>query len=170
MAAIFRIAFPVTLTSAHPKIINTIPGQKRSPNLRPPRPNAIAFGGVLIRNGTPKEAETATKMAVDGSGISAVASGISRTAVAVLLIRAESIALVRHKINRPIVGSMLENGTVAARSLTIADCSRSLPSVIPPAIRSRVDQSIFTRSFYLSMPDKKMMATEPRATTAAGIP
>ena len=60
----------------------------------------MAFGGVLIIKGTPNDADTAIKIAVDGEGIRVMASGINNTAVAVLLIRAASMALVKHNKNR----------------------------------------------------------------------
>ena len=53
----------------------------------------MAFWGVLITKGTPNDAEMAMRMAVEGCGMRAVASGISSTAVAVLLIRAASSEL-----------------------------------------------------------------------------
>lgn len=58
------------------------------------------LGGVEIIKGIPNEADIATKMAVDGAGMKAVASGINRITVAVLLIRAESVALMRHSKNK----------------------------------------------------------------------
>lgn len=166
----FKTVFPVTLTNAQPRTISTSPGQNRSVNLNPPWPKAIAFGGVLMRNGTPKDAETAINIAVEGDGIRAVASGINNTAVAVLLIKAERNALARHNKNRLIVGSKSANGTFSARALTMAACSSNLPNVIPPAIRRSVDQSIRTRSFFESTPERNNAAADPRAITAAETP
>src|SRR5436190_5480116 len=131
-----------------------MPGQNKSPNLTPPLPKTIAFGGVLIRKGTPKDADTAIKIAVEGTGIKTDASGMSKTAVAVLLINADSAALAKHNKNRLRIGLRSANGTTEARSLTSADCSRSRPTVMPPAINRSVDQSIFRRSSFVRMPDK----------------
>lgn len=123
-----------------------------------------------MTKGMPNDADIAIKIAVEGDGIKALASGISNTAVAVLLIRAASNALVRHNKNRLKVGSKSAKGTLAATVLMRADCSKSLPRVIPPAINRRVDQSIFSSSFFPKIPDKKTTAADPRAITAAGIP
>ena len=104
MPAKFNTALPVKLTSAQPTIITTSPGTKRSLLVRPPSPYARAFGGVLITNGIPNEDAIAIRSAVDGSGNTAVAIGIKRTAVAVLLISAESSALERQRMNRTATG------------------------------------------------------------------
>ena len=71
-----------------------------APKRTPPRPNAMAFGGVLMTNGRPNEAATAISIGVVGEGMIAVASGINITAVAVLLIRAENVAAAKHRIKR----------------------------------------------------------------------
>jgi hypothetical protein len=62
------------------------PGTRRSRE-RKPFATAIALGGVLITNGTPSEAATATRMAVDGDGSTVAANGISKVAVAVVFCR-----------------------------------------------------------------------------------
>ena len=97
----------------------------------------MAFGGVPITNGMPNDAEIATRMAVEGAGIIAVASGISRTTVAVLLINAESKAVAKQITKRLSVMFISENGTFAEISFTRPDCSKSLPSVMPPAIKKK---------------------------------
>ena len=81
-----------------------IPGQKRSPNLTPPWLNAILLGGVEIMKGMPKDAETAIRIVVDGEGSMTAAIGIRSITVAVLLIKADKVALTRHIRNRLIFG------------------------------------------------------------------
>jgi hypothetical protein len=51
------------------------------------------FGGVLITKGMPIAAAMTIRIIVDGEGSRLPASGMSMVAVAVLLIRAESVAL-----------------------------------------------------------------------------
>lgn len=125
-----------------PSSMIIMPGQKRSDERTPPSPNAIAFGGVLIMNGIPKEADIATRIAVEGEGISAVASGMSIITDAVLLIREARTAVNMHTRKSPNVGSNASNGTLRENARIMPEVSNNFPSVIPPEMRISVDQSM----------------------------
>ena len=71
MPAKFSTERPVKEMSKQPAAIKMIPGKNKSLNFTPPSPKTIAFGGVLMANGIPKEAAIATRIAVEGRGISA---------------------------------------------------------------------------------------------------
>src|SRR5215204_3958006 len=102
----------------------------------------MAFGGVLITNGIPRDAAIAIKIAVDGAGSRVAARGISIVTAAVLLISADSNALAKQRMNSLTTGGNSCQGTPAPATLITPDCSRRFPRAMPPAISTRVDQSI----------------------------
>lgn len=70
----------------------------------------------------PKEAETATRIAVAGEPSKLIASGMSIVAVAVLLINADSSALAKQNVNINTECGIFDNGNDAATTLMRPDC------------------------------------------------
>src|SRR6185369_17116610 len=118
-----------------------------------------------MAKGIPKEHASAIRIAVDGAVRTAVASGIIMTAVAVLLINADSRALARQKISSVTLGSSFEKATIPRAPETAPEASSSLPMVMPPAINSNVDQSIRDRSDGVSKREANRKAAAPNAIT-----
>ena len=120
--------------------------------------------------GIPKDAEIATSIAVEGSGMMADEMGINITTVAVLLINAEKRALKMQMIKRAAEGLSSENGKLSVNTAIVPDRSKSLPSVMPPAININVDQSILRRCSFPNMPVANIIAAAVIEVTDAGIP
>jgi len=59
---------PTIANSPHPTNIRIIPGHRKSRDRSVPCPYAIELGGVLITNGTPIDAPSATNIATDAVG------------------------------------------------------------------------------------------------------
>ena len=96
-----------------------------------------------------------------GPGTMLVAMGIRSAAAAVLLARAESMAVARTKAARVMAWGNAFQSTIVVAAFARPERSMSSPMVSPPAMRMRVDQSIFARSLLFNNRKPKSAAAMP---------